>query len=39
MKRMAAPMIGGLVSSLILTLVVIPVVYALVKEWRIRRGR
>jgi Cu(I)/Ag(I) efflux system membrane protein CusA/SilA len=37
MKRMAAPMIGGLVSSLVLTLVVIPVIYALVKEWKLRR--
>jgi len=36
MKRMAAPMIGGLVSSTILTLVVIPVIYALVKS---RDGR
>jgi Cu(I)/Ag(I) efflux system membrane protein CusA/SilA len=35
MKRLAAPMIGGLISSTILTLVVIPVVYYLVR--RIRR--
>jgi copper/silver efflux system protein len=33
MKRIAAPMIGGMVSSTILTLVVIPVLYAL---WRSR---
>ncbi|MGH7677781.1 MAG: efflux RND transporter permease subunit [Gemmatimonadaceae bacterium] len=32
MRRIAAPMIGGMVSSTVLTLVVIPVVYALVKE-------
>jgi Cu(I)/Ag(I) efflux system membrane protein CusA/SilA len=31
MKRIAAPMIGGMVSSTILTLLVIPVIYAL---WR-----
>jgi Cu(I)/Ag(I) efflux system membrane protein CusA/SilA len=31
MKRMAAPMIGGLLTSVILTLVVIPVIYAIVK--------
>lgn len=31
MKRIAAPMIGGMVSSTLLTLVVIPVLYAL---WR-----
>jgi Cu(I)/Ag(I) efflux system membrane protein CusA/SilA len=34
MKRMAAPMIGGLVSSLLLTLIVIPAVYALLKAWQ-----
>jgi Cu(I)/Ag(I) efflux system membrane protein CusA/SilA len=33
MKRIAAPMIGGMVSSTFLTLVVIPVLYAL---WRSR---
>jgi Cu(I)/Ag(I) efflux system membrane protein CusA/SilA len=33
MKRIAAPMIGGMVSSTLLTLVVIPVLYAL---WRAR---
>jgi Cu(I)/Ag(I) efflux system membrane protein CusA/SilA len=38
MKRMAAPMIGGLVSSMILTLIVIPVIYALVKSPAARRG-
>ena len=32
MKRIAAPMIGGMVSSTILTLVVIPAVYSLWKE-------
>jgi Cu(I)/Ag(I) efflux system membrane protein CusA/SilA len=31
MKRMAAPMIGGLISSTILTLIVIPAIYAMVK--------
>jgi len=31
MSRIAAPMIGGTISSTILTLVVIPVLYALVK--------
>jgi Cu(I)/Ag(I) efflux system membrane protein CusA/SilA len=31
MKRIAAPMVGGLVSATILTLVVIPVVFALVR--------
>ncbi|GJD94493.1 efflux RND transporter permease subunit [Methylobacterium iners] len=32
MQRIAVPMIGGMVSSTLLTLVVIPAVYALVKE-------
>jgi Cu(I)/Ag(I) efflux system membrane protein CusA/SilA len=32
MKRIAAPMIGGMVSATILTLFVIPVVYALIKK-------
>ncbi len=37
MRRIAAPMVGGMVSSTLLTLVVIPVIYALVKERRVRR--
>ncbi|MCC7194511.1 MAG: efflux RND transporter permease subunit [Gemmatimonadaceae bacterium] len=32
MKRIAAPMVGGMVSSTILTLIVIPAVYSLWKE-------
>ena len=32
MRRIAAPMIGGMVSSTVLTLVVIPAVYALWKQ-------
>jgi Cu(I)/Ag(I) efflux system membrane protein CusA/SilA len=32
MKRIAAPMVGGMVSSTVLTLVVIPAVYSLWKE-------
>ena len=39
MKRIAAPMVGGMVSSTILTLVVIPAVYALVHERELSRGR
>ncbi len=31
MRRIAAPMVGGMVSSTILTLAVIPAIYALVK--------
>jgi len=37
MRRIAAPMIGGMVSSTILTLIVIPAIYALVKEWGLSR--
>ncbi len=33
MQRIAVPMIGGMISSTILTLVVIPAVYGLVKGW------
>ena len=36
MRRIAAPMVGGMVSSTILTLVVIPAVYALVKRRQIK---
>ncbi len=32
MRRIAAPMVGGMVSSTLLTLIVIPVIYALVKN-------
>ncbi len=32
MKRIAAPMVGGMVSSTVLTLVVIPAIYSLWKE-------
>ncbi|RJF88364.1 efflux RND transporter permease subunit [Oleomonas cavernae] len=33
MQRIAVPMIGGMASSVVLTLVVIPAIYALVKSW------
>jgi len=36
MSRIAAPMVGGMISSTILTLAVIPAIYALVKEWRLK---
>ncbi|WP_153115646.1 efflux RND transporter permease subunit [Rhodocyclus tenuis] len=38
MRRIAAPMVGGMLSSTLLTLAVIPAIYALVKQWRLRRG-
>jgi Cu(I)/Ag(I) efflux system membrane protein CusA/SilA len=35
MQRIAVPMIGGMISSTILTLIVIPAVYALIKGFRL----
>jgi Cu(I)/Ag(I) efflux system membrane protein CusA/SilA len=36
MRRIAVPMIGGMVSSTVLTLIVIPALYAVVKGWGLR---
>ena len=38
MSRIAAPMVGGMISSTVLTLAVIPAIYALVKQRRLKRG-
>lgn len=38
MSRIAAPMVGGMVSSTILTLAVIPAIYALIKQRRLAKG-
>ena len=35
MQRIAVPMIGGMVSSTLLTLIVIPAIYALLKGWKL----
>jgi Cu(I)/Ag(I) efflux system membrane protein CusA/SilA len=35
MRRIAVPMIGGMISSTILTLVVIPAVYGVINGWRL----
>ena len=35
MRRIAVPMVGGMVSSTFLTLLVIPAIYAIVKGWRL----
>lgn len=35
MQRIAVPMIGGMMSSTVLTLVVIPAIYGLIKAWRL----
>jgi Cu(I)/Ag(I) efflux system membrane protein CusA/SilA len=38
MKRIAAPMIGGMVSATVLTLIVVPVIYGIWKGWRLNDG-
>ena len=35
MQRIAVPMIGGMLSSTVLTLIVIHAVYGLIKGWRL----
>ena len=37
MKRIAAPMVGGLISSTILTLIIIPVVYDMWKQRELKQ--
>ena len=37
MRRIAAPMVGGMVSSTLLTLIVIPALYALCKQYAMNR--
>ena len=39
MRRIAAPMVGGMVSVTVLALIVIPAIYSIVKEVVIRRER
>ena len=39
MQRIAVPMIGGMVSSTVLTLLVIPAIYSLVKGFTLRAAR
>ena len=39
MKRIAAPMVGGLVSSTIMTLIIIPVLYDLWKNWELNKNQ
>ena len=36
MKRIAAPMVGGLVTAAILTLIVLPALYSVVQRWTLR---
>ena len=37
MRRIAAPMVGGMVSATVLTLVIIPSLYLLINGWRLPR--
>ena len=39
MQRIAVPMIGGMISSTLLTLIVIPAIYGLVRERRLRSDK
>jgi Cu(I)/Ag(I) efflux system membrane protein CusA/SilA len=33
MKRIATPMVGGMISTVFISLVVLPVLYVLIKQW------
>ena len=37
MKRIAAPMVGGMPASIVRTLIVIPAIYSLWREHEVRR--
>jgi Cu(I)/Ag(I) efflux system membrane protein CusA/SilA len=37
MKRIAAPMVGGMVSATVLTLLVVPAIYGLWKGWKLKK--
>jgi Cu(I)/Ag(I) efflux system membrane protein CusA/SilA len=36
MRRIAAPMVGGMVSATVLTLVIIPSLYLLLNGWKLQ---
>lgn len=38
MKRIASPMVGGMISATVLTLLVIPAIYLLWRRWQLRIG-
>ncbi len=38
MKRIAAPMIGGMISATVLTLILTPVIYQFWRSWQLRRS-
>jgi len=37
MKRIAAPMVGGMLSSTVLTLIIIPILYEMWRGWQLRQ--
>ena len=37
MQRIAAPMVGGLLSATVLTLIILPAIYMLWRGWTLRR--
>lgn len=37
MKRIAAPMVGGMVSATVLTLIVVPAIYGLWQGWKLKK--
>ena len=37
MKRIAAPMVGGVITSTILELIIYPAIYVIWKEWELKR--
>jgi copper/silver efflux system protein len=37
MKRIAAPMVGGMLSSSLLALIIVPIVYEMWRGWQLRR--
>ncbi|MBF0284227.1 MAG: efflux RND transporter permease subunit [Magnetococcales bacterium] len=39
MRRIAAPMVGGMISSTLLTLIIIPALYGLIKEFSLPQGK
>jgi copper/silver efflux system protein len=39
MRRIAAPVVGGLLTAMVLTLIVLPVVYTVWREAQLRRGK
>jgi len=39
MKRIAAPMVGGMVSATLLTLILVPVVYLIWRSWQLHRTK